>query len=390
MIHAVLLLAACGGAEETPPADAPVDTAAPDAPTDAPVDVAEPDADTASIDGPTADGSPIGCNPLSPVGEQGCITGQKCTWVRVQDAPEVLGRLACVPDGSVALDGACVRGPTGETTGYDDCAAGGICIGGTCHDICGFDGSANAACGADFHCTRYAQLFANNEDDPVAGACTPRCDPITQLRANGATCGASRGCYILSSQTDTIATCAAAGTTMVRAEIVGAVHANSCVPGAQARRRDSTTLVMECGGLCRPADVTSTTNMASEGGVAPDSCQTRWSRPAPGDPDGESCRYWWAREPFDQLSPYSNTVGWCFRHGAFQYDSDLNGTLDRAFPRCTSLTTGDVEPPIGTPPHNDARYFWCVAAPSMLTGSGAGTRAGRARLEPRLDRLAPP
>jgi hypothetical protein len=33
---------------------------------------------------------------------------------------------------------------------------------------------------------------------------------------------------------------------------------------------------MQCGGLCRPADVTSTANMLSEGGIDPDSCQTRW------------------------------------------------------------------------------------------------------------------
>jgi hypothetical protein len=61
---------------------------------------------------------------------------------------------------------------------------------------------------------------------------------------------------------------------------------------------------------------------------------------------------------------------------------------DRAFPRCTTLTTGDVEPPIGTPPHNDAQYFWCVALPPpMLAGAMSSIKRGHARLEPRLDRL---
>ena len=396
VIVVVLALTACGGGADDPlPTDAPlVDTpeldAPPDAPTDAPEADATPDAIDATTDASTADGSPIACNPLLPVGQQGCIPGQKCTWIRVQDTPEPLGRLGCVPDGSVALGGACTQGASGNTTGYDDCAAGGICIGGTCMDVCGFDGSPEAACGPDDHCVRYGQLFANGEDDPIAGACTPRCDPITQLQSNGASCGANRGCYLLTTQTDTVAICAGAGSTIVRQEIVGAVYANSCVPGAQPRRRDSSSTVMECGGLCRPADVTSTTNMTSEGGVAPDSCQQRWGRPSPGDPDGESCRYWWAREPFDTLSPYSNTVGWCFRHGAHLYDSDLNGTLDLAFPRCVSLTTGDVEPPVMNPPGNDALHFWCIATPQML--ARVAQRIGRepAMREPRHDTLAPP
>ena len=54
--------------------------------------------------------------------------------------------------------------------------AGGICIGsdtvGVCRDICGFDGSATAGCPAGEACTPYANLFANGDEDPVAGACT--------------------------------------------------------------------------------------------------------------------------------------------------------------------------------------------------------------------------
>lgn len=389
---AALAMACSGGGsgdDDAPAIDAP----AIDAPAiDAPV-VDAPDIDAATIDAPVdagGDANPGVCDPLAPVGQQGCITGQKCTWIRTQAQPVPLGRLGCVPDGSVAIDGACTQGPVGQTTGYDNCAAGGICINAVCKDICGFDGSQYAACAQGFNCARYANMFANGSDDPIAGACNRACDPITQLQSNGVSCGPNMGCYILTNSMGTITTCAGAGNVMPRQEIVGTAYANSCIPGAQPRRRDSSTMVQECGGLCRPTDVTSTLNMASEGGVTPDSCQQRWGMPAPGDANGESCRYWWARETITPASSWGNTVGWCFRHGAHLYDSNMDNVVDRAFPRCVNLTTGDVEPPVANPPHNDAMYFWCVAAPQMLTGAVHDIRRWRATREPRLDMLAPP
>ena len=180
------------------------------------------------------------------------------------------------------------------------------------------------------------------------------------------------GCYILSSPTETIAVCASDGEVGHGEEITGTAFANSCVPGAQPRRRDGATFTVECGGLCTPTDVTSTTNMTSEAGVAPLGCD-RWGAAPPSDGTaGESCRYWWAREPFDGLSPYSNSVGWCFKHAAFQYDSNGDMTVDAPFPRCTTLTTGDLVPPIANPPHNDAQFFWCVALAATFTGGPPG------------------
>ena len=73
---------------------------------------------------------------------------------------------------------------------------------------------------------------------------------------------------------------------------------------------------------------------------------------------------------YDQPSPFTNTLGWCFRHAAFQYDSNGDMTNDAPFPRCITLTTGDVVPPIGNPPHNDAQYFWCVQLSQMFTKLG--------------------
>jgi len=129
----------------------------------------------------------------------------------------------------------------------------------------------------------------------------------------------------------------------------------------------------ECGALCDPSDVTSTTNMADEGGAAPYTCESKGASPPDSAIAGESCRYYWAREPFDTLSPYSNSVGFCWKHAIYMYDSNGDMTPDAPFPRCITLTTGDIVPPIGNPPHNDAEYFWCVALPAMLTGAPART-----------------
>src|SRR5262249_47297542 len=136
----VQLLANCGDNNRNTPVDASIA----DAPTgDGPVD-AMPDAPGTT------------CNPLAAAGQQGCPTGQKCTWLQVADTPNPLGRVDCVPDGNLSIGQACTQGAAGETTGYDDCVAGAICINAVCSDICGFDGSAAAACGVGEACVRYA------------------------------------------------------------------------------------------------------------------------------------------------------------------------------------------------------------------------------------------
>jgi hypothetical protein len=282
----------------------------------------------------------------------------------VTDSPQTLGTLGGGPSGPVGLEGECARGPAGESTGYDDCAAGLVCINTVCQDLCGFDGSPGAACAAGYNCTRFAGLFANGEDDPIAGACIESCDPLTQLTTSGDPCPASQGCYLLSSVTDTIAVCAAAGGLGHGATISGAASANSCLPGHMPRLRAQSTSTVECGALCQPAEVYMGHNESSEEGVPPYNC-TAFGAAPPTDPmDGEACFFWWMREPADQVTAFSNTVGWCFRFAAFQYDSNNDSTPDAAYPRCTSLTTGDVLPPLnGT---SDALFFGCVEqAPSL-------------------------
>ena len=118
----------------------------------------------------------------------------------------------------------------------------------------------------------------------------------------------------------------------------------------------------ECGALCQPADVYMGHNETSEEGVAPYNC-TAFGAAPPTDPmDGETCTFWWTREATDFVTAFSNTVGWCFRFAAFQYDSDGDTTPDAPYPRCITLTTGDVVPPLNG--SSDALYFGCVALPA--------------------------
>lgn len=305
--------------------------------------------------------APLGpCDPLAPAGQQSCPVAQRCAWVIDSGPPgRAVGHLGCVPDGTLPLGASCTPTAGGEP---DRCTTGLVCAGGTCKDVCGFDGGASSGCEAGQRCARHADLFASPGSTPLLGACTPGCEPLTQEREGGGRCPEGQGCYLVTSATETVAVCAAAGTGTHGQDLSGAVYANACVPGAQPRQKATGSPTVQCGGLCKPVDVTSTTARASEGGLAPDSCALRWGAAAPDDGGlGESCRYWSGREPFAGGSPYSHTVGWCFKHVAFQYDSDGDGAADTSFPRCAGLTQGDVVPPIGTPPHDDARYFWCVA-----------------------------
>ena len=65
------------------------------------------------------------------------------------------------------------------------------------------------------------------------------------------------------------------------------------------------------------------------------------------------------------------SLGFCWKHATDTYDSNGDGTPDLPFPRCITLTTGDVVPPLSTPPHNDALYFWCAPWPTPMTLQGS-------------------
>ena len=369
------------------------------------------------IDAPGGiDGQDV-CNPLAAPGSQGCATGQKCTWIEIADTPDPLGKVGCVPDGTAQLGAACTRGAVGEATGFDNCAAGLICIGSVCQDICGFDGSANAACGAGpggvaQACTRYADLFANGDDDPIAGACNPTCDPLTQtvpLTGGGTTtCGTNKGCYLLSGTADTIAVCANQPanpqTRTHNMPINGTAYANSCAPGNMPRTAVQGQTGAECGALCKAEDVFQGTNDGAsgrpdyEGGNGtvmnwnnhPATCVSEGGATvAPAVPStGENCTFWWTREQADGITAFSNTLGWCFNFQAWTYDLDGSGpgTQTAPYPRCINLTAGDVLQPMNMTPDN--LYFGCIAYPAMLRSTSQNMVKWQHRHEPAIDRVS--
>lgn len=396
-------LAACGGGGSGDDVVQPIDARA--------------DSTTGTDAGDTIDAPvSLACDPIAPPGMQGCATGEKCTWIRVQNTPSIIGALGCVADGPVALDGACTRGAPGQTTGFDNCAAGNICIGyvpangtnpertGVCQDICGFDSSANAACASGQACTRYQNTFANGTEPQIAGACNPTCQPLTQLRDdNGQECPAGRGCYTLAGDTTTIAVCATAGTFTHNETIVypaghpmagmpvprDFIAANSCAPRHTPRATSPDGTTFECGALCQPNDVSQNLNVGDEGGVGNHTCGDLNAPPPETVVGGESCRYFWARERATTLTPFSNTLGTCWDHTQLWYDSNNDMMGDMKWPRCPTLPVGqDTLPPIGNPPVPDPLYFWCIKQPTMLTGAVAHVKRYLADGSLMMDTLA--
>jgi hypothetical protein len=122
------------------------------------------------------------CNPIS---QQGCNANEKCTWIIVSESP-FLGKTGCVEDGSVAIGGTCMRGEPGEATGYDDCAAGGLCINSLCREICSFNPQS---CGDGFTCASYENTFSDDTNNNT-GVCDPTCHPVNQ------DCDDGFGCYL--------------------------------------------------------------------------------------------------------------------------------------------------------------------------------------------------
>lgn len=97
-----------------------------------------------------------------PDGQTGCGLDQKCTWIWADSANSV-GSIDCVADGSVPAGGECAYGPDGWDTGFDDCAAGTICVHAVCRTICG---------GPD-DCVSPETCVEDFADTGEVGACIP-------------------------------------------------------------------------------------------------------------------------------------------------------------------------------------------------------------------------
>ncbi|MCE9573346.1 MAG: hypothetical protein K8W52_09330 [Deltaproteobacteria bacterium] len=333
-----LLTAACGGGSSSN-ADAKIIVTA---------DAAQPD------------GSVAACNVTA---QTGCDPGEKCTWIRVAaSTTQQLGQLGCVPDGTVALDGACMYGAAGTATGYDNCQKGLVCLAnstvdsaaGSCRTICDLAAVAPAAgaCPTNYGCGAYINLFANGSDTAVAGVCDPTCDPLTQIRDTDqkAACGSTdpanpnRGCYGYPSSdaTPTEFRCSGAGDLTFGAGHllpVADAYLNACAPGFiplfYASTTDHNNVV--CTGFCAPGDTNSTAKANAGGKVGSGhTCQDGGADAA------VECRYLWAYEDATTpLTKYSHGVGVCFDYSKFTYDDDQNAaTPNVPNPSCTELATG--------------------------------------------------
>jgi hypothetical protein len=200
--------------------------------------------------GPGGDGG--GSATCNPVTQQGCADGEKCSWLTVQnDDSGYLGRTDCVPDGTVAIGGECMDGTPGEETGFDDCAAGGLCVAGSCSAICTAEPDS---CGADFACSFYSDLFTDDPNENL-GVCDPTCDPITQDCPED-----GQGCYLsLRNGKATCANVATGAEDLKQGEVClhndqNLCFLNGCAEGFGAFMYGGMNMPRKCSGFCSPLD----------------------------------------------------------------------------------------------------------------------------------------
>ena len=301
------------------------------------------DASAEDLNDAASDSGPISCDPFTHVG---CAAAERCAWVRIT---ETIGEARCVADGTVGEGGACTNGTPGPTTGFDDCRRGLVCASSTCMPVC--EVAAPAGCGPAGECTRYAGLFASGEDEAAYGACTPSCDPLTQLTSEGTSCGEGMGCYGVFGRDNTSFVCATAGSVGIGESFAGTALANICVPGGYPSRRGDGTRY--CAPFCRPAETHSGATAAAAG-LSPYSCPEVGASSPPNE-----CVFAWIVSPMDPPPARLNALGVCFDRTGRQYDSNGDGSLDTPWPSCTELSNTDTDGD-GVPQH---REFGCAPRP---------------------------
>ena len=317
--------------------------AAADVGVDAVIDSTSPMDSVAETAAETGDAGPCDL-----VAQSGCAMGEKCMAVASTAEPVH----TCVPAGTVAEGAACMSTSTG-----DNCLAGLACLSGQCRKYC--DVSISTTCSTNFVCTDYAVGAGKTS------ACTPRCDPVTQVRlTDGApACGSTdpsapnRGCY---GSPNGDFTCAPAISTKKHGDeplsgSTGTPFLNGCAPGYAAvfKKSSDPSSPIVCQALCRPGE-THKTSTANAGGVSPNTCAARGAA-------GAECRYWWFVE--DESRPKtaeSNTVGFCVNYANYTYDHDMSATTAPIpWPSCTTLANTDTN----ADGIADNMYFGCGPRP---------------------------
>jgi hypothetical protein len=320
------------------------------------------------------------CNPLT---QGGCAATQKCTWLLDAAMPVYVGHIGCAPAGAADIGDPCMYGFPGAT-GYDNCKGGLVCSNysggaGVCKQLCDQQGG-QPRCDAQHVCVTYRHLFSTGDSTPAAaGVCDVACDPIADndfdgsgtLTRTGTTCGsnAAVGCYGYPSfgtppatgwsctddphvkvgqptgfrhrvQCTTANGCADPGPT---------IYVNSCNQGYLPLLAESSMVSTAiCVALCVPQNCylgSCGSNNADRLGAMGNRCNaTDRAGTFDTSADGEHCRYLWSFEIDDQnnflRSPTSDTVGFCFDHSKYLYDSNGDGSADAPVPACATLPDG--------------------------------------------------
>jgi hypothetical protein len=355
------LVAACGGGGSDTPPDGPPDV---------------------EIDGGVA------CNPVA---QTGCADSEKCTW---QDVTADLGRIACVPNGTVAIGGTCTFLDPGETAGYDDCVRGAYCLSGTCQEIC--TDAPDSCDSATSACSSYSGLFEGA--DVSTGVCDFKCEPGTQERLfdDAAGCGGSterpRGCYGWAWSDSPIEyTCtpdisdARHGAPPNPLNPQNIPYLNSCDAGYFPWQLNNEPDAPDaCVAFCTPGETHSGAT-ANVDGVAPFTCGAKGAVDAINNMECRFLHIFDSTPPLDQY----NASGVCFATSAYVGDWDgMAGTPETGLPRCTQLTNtimldtdGDMTP--DTPEHE---YWGCApwTDPPAFAPPGGKMGGFRAVLEEKL------
>jgi hypothetical protein len=422
----VLALVACGGSSnhsgsdaaidshtiDSRPIDGPIDSHPIDGPVDGPVDAPVDAAVDAPPDGIViVDAPPDAPSPCNVLTQTGCNAGEKCTWIIDAMTPQYLGHIGCAPDGNAASGAACQFGAAGPT-GYDNCVKGTVCGNytggaGVCKDVCDPQGGA-PMCGANHACVVYSDLFYDG-GTPVAAVCDPSCDPLddndfdgpgSALSRTGTTCGSANiGCYgYPSTSTPTHFSCATDinYTTALhhRTVLSGPLFVNSCNQGYLPLLLETTTSTnVICVAMCKPQPCSAGacgSGDVNQHGMAPHRCQTP---DALGSFDtsatGEECAYWWYLETDSSTntltrSDYSDTLGFCFDHSKYSYDTNGDGTADTPLPPCQQLQIHAT----GTDPTQPLTY-WGAADLGCVDSGAAGLFTGKHRTPPATGLRAP-
>ena len=298
---------------------------------------------------------------------------------------------------------------------------------GICKQLCDQQGGT-PACDANHVCVTYSGLFSSGSTGPAAaGVCDKACDPLTDNDFDGSgtldmkttdTCGSNAevGCYGAPSGGTAPATgwsCTGdvnyengAGTGLrhrVKCEDAnmcsdnGTIYINSCNQGYLPLLYETTgSTVTICVAMCKPANCS---NGACGGGtarkgIAGDACTTNdrlgtFQNDANGtstNPNvtetfttgGDHCLYGWYFEIDDQNnflpSATSDTVGYCFDHSKYKYDSGT-GAPDTTYPSCETLVAaGDG----GTDKTKPLEYFTAASLGCVDTATAGLTAAGKA------------